>query len=494
MRKKDMKLNFHSKKGKRGYSDSLKKVSRMSKRSKLFLLVIVFAFVTGITTYVIANKKQNNELSMRKSEEHQGENGLNLQGQKQLVIGPYGIGGNLAKDLSINDTEEIVDVWMNGFIENRTPTKVKGIYVTASKANNSVDDLIALVDETELNTMVIDVKDDEGRITYLIDYQDAKEINATRSYISDIDGLIKKLKNKNIYLIARVVAFKDPLLAKERPELSLKKKDGTVFRDKDGLAWVNPYKKEVWDYLVGIATQCAAVGFDEVNFDYIRFSTDSGMKQVDFGEEASNKTKIDIITEFVKYACTRLRTKKIYISADVYGAIINSSVDAKIVGQSYLEMSRYLDYICPMIYPSHYGNGYYGIDYPDTQPYELIIGALESSKSVLKDISERNHKAIVRPWLQDFTASWLKHYIKYGEKEVREQIEAVYDSGYEEWLLWNGAMNYTKDALMTESDAKEAMKNRKTPVVTPITKQEEVLPSNSPDYNEFIVSPWKSGK
>lgn len=491
MRKKDMKLNFSSQKKKRRYSESFIKVSRVSKRFKLFLLVIVFAFITGITTYIIANEKQNNDTFPKKSEEHQREDSIIEQGQKQFIIGPYGINGDFVEELNEIEEEETADVWMNGFIETRIPTKVKGIYVTASKANSTIDDLISLVDKTELNTMVIDVKDDEGRITFLMDDQMAKEIKATKAYISDIDGLIKKLKEKNIYLIARVVAFKDPLLAKEKPELALKKKDGTLFLDKDGLAWVNPYKKEVWDYLVGVATQCAEVGFDEVNFDYIRFSTDSSMKQVDFGEEALNKTKIETITEFVKYACTKLRAKKIFVSADVYGAIINSSVDAKIVGQSYLEMSRYLDYICPMIYPSHYGNGSYGIDYPDTQPYELIMGALGSSKNVLKGISEGEHKAVVRPWLQDFTASWLKHYIKYGGKEVREQIEAVYDSGYEEWLLWNGAMNYTQEALMTEAEAQKAMKNRELQNETTETIEEEVIPSKPPNIEQFITSPWK---
>ena len=154
-------------------------------------------------------------------------------------------------------------------------------------------------------------------------------------------------------------------------------------------------------------------------------------------------------------------------------------------------MSRYLDYICPMIYPSHYGNGSYGIDYPDTQPYELIMGALGSSKNVLKGISEGEHKAVVRPWLQDFTASWLKHYIKYGGKEVREQIEAVYDSGYEEWLLWNGAMNYTQEALMTEAEAQKAMKNRELQNETTETIEEEVIPSKPPNIEQFITSPWK---
>lgn len=491
MKKKDMYLNFGSGKGKRKFSGPKKERSKIGTRSKLFLLVVACAIGVGSITYATVNKKQQDKLAEEKNLEQWEWEESNEQGKNPIIAGPYGIWGVVDEIETSEEEDEVNDVWMRDFIEQRVPTKVKGIYLTASKANSTIDELIALVDETELNTMVIDIKDDDGRITFLMDDEKAIEINATKAYISDIDALIRKLKQKNIYLIARVVAFKDPVLAEKKPELALQNKDGTTFRDKDGLAWVNPYKKEVWDYLVGIASKCAEIGFDEVNFDYIRFSTDSGMKKVDFGEEAINKTKIETITEFVKYACENLRDKGIYVSADVYGAIISSSVDAKIVGQSYVEMAKYLDYICPMIYPSHYGDGYYGIDYPDTKPYELIMGALGSSNKALDEIPEGEHRAIVRPWLQDFTATWLKHYIRYEAKEVREQIEAVYDSGYEEWLLWNGAMNYTEEALMTEDEAKEAFANRPTP--TPLPVEEEVtLPTPVPNVGQFIDSPWKA--
>lgn len=491
MRKNDMKLCFTSKKGKKRHSIFFQQVSRIGKRSGVLFLILVFAVIAGFTSYVIADNKLKNQMISDSNKVNLVDIEENEQRQVEPIIGPYGIGGSITKDEYPNEEVETTDAWMNGHNDTRIPTKVKGIYVTATKANNSIDDLIRLVEDTELNAMVIDIKDDEGRITYPMEYPDAIKINATKAYISDMSALVKKLKSKNIYLIARVVAFKDPLLAKERPELALRNYDGTVFKDKDGLSWVNPYKKEVWDYLIEIAIQCGKIGFDEVNFDYIRFSTDKGMKQVDFGEEAKNKTKIETITEFIKYAYSKLRTKNIFISADVYGAIINSSVDAKIVGQSYLEMSKHLDFICPMIYPSHYGDGYYGIKYPDTQPYELIIGALKSSNGVLSEIPENEHKAIVRPWLQDFTASWLKHYIKYGKNEVRDQINAVYDSGYEEWLLWNGAMNYTKEALMTEDEAKEAMSMRSVPSwVTDDTEGKET--HTTKDIYKHINTPWKA--
>ncbi|HEX3078749.1 MAG TPA: putative glycoside hydrolase [Lachnospiraceae bacterium] len=327
--------------------------------------------------------------------------------------------------------------------------KAKGIYITGPKAGSDkyMKELIQLVDRTELNTMVIDIKNDLGEITYKMDNDTAKEIGATKNYIRDIEALVKELKEKDIYLVARIVAFKDPLLAENMKSLSIKNKDGSTFKDKSGLSWVNPYKKEVWDYLIDIAKQAVDLGFDEIQFDYIRFSTDSKMKQVDFGKEAKGKTKMEAITEFTKYAYEQLSPLGVYVSADVFGAIISSEVDADIVGQSYVDMAKYLDYICPMIYPSHYANGSYDIKNPDLEPYELIKKALEDSKSILEASGNQEHQAIVRPWLQDFTATWLDQYQKYDSDEVRAQIKAVYDSGYEEWILWNGSNNYTEGGL-----------------------------------------------
>lgn len=351
-----------------------------------------------------------------------------------------------------NDTDEKKDTPTNDQQEEEKkvpPCKVKGIYVTGPMAGstNNMKKLINLVDKTELNTMVIDIKNDSGEITCQLDNNTAKEINAITNYISNIEELVKTLKEKNVYLIARIVAFKDPILAEKKPDLSIKNANGTIFRDRSNLAWVNPYKKEVWEYLVSLGKEAAELGFDEIQYDYIRFSTDKGMKQTNFGVDTSKKTKIETITEFTKYAYEQLSPLGVYVSADVYGTIINSDVDAKIVGQSYVEMAKYLDYICPMIYPSHYGNGVYGIKYPDLEPYLLIKSALEDSKEVLKAKEKGEHQAVVRPWLQDFTATWIDKYQKYGASEIREQIKGVYDAGYEEWILWNGSNRYTESGL-----------------------------------------------
>lgn len=340
------------------------------------------------------------------------------------------------------------EVWMPDFVDTRERVDAKGIYISSVYLNKKLNDAIGLVDRTELNAMVIDIKSDAGYITYRMDYDVAKEIGAVSDTIYDINATVKKLKEHNIYLIARVVTLKDPILAERKPELALYNTDGTIFRDKSGLAWVNPYNDGVWDYLVEVCRQCIEVGFDEVNLDYIRFSTDAGMSHVDFGPGAEERSRIDVITDGVRRICEEIKPMGGFVSCDVYGSIITSTVDAKIVGQSYFKMAKYLDYICPMVYPSHYANGYYNLDYPDCHPYELVYHSMLDSNKVLYMIDPTINKAEVRPWLQDFTASWVSHHLNYGVDEVRGQINAVYDAGHNQWLLWNAGINYTEGALL----------------------------------------------
>ena len=416
--------------------------------------------------------------------------------------------------VSENDTSE------EGLLPGEERVKVKGIYVTGAMAGTSgMDDLIALVDRTELNTMVIDVKNDDGRVVYEMDTPMVSEIGSSKKLVSDMPGLIQKCKEHDIYLIARIVAFKDPFLAENRTDLALHDESGNLFRDSSGLAWVNPYKEEVWKYLLEIAEEAVAIGFDEIQFDYIRFATDSGMKNVDFGPEAEGKSREAVITEFVEYASERLHSQGISVSADVYGIVIDSELDASLVGQNYYEMSKYLDYISPMVYPSHYGPGNLGLAVPDAQPYETIYRSMSASRKVLaglegpeeeveavsgndiplktEDVSGNDVpqdaaaesvgvvsqetaavsgngavsagartelpdpkemepaeeiRAQVRPWLQDFTATWVDGHITYGPEEIRAQIQAVYDAGYEEWILWNAANRYTEGGLLPEEE------------------------------------------
>ena len=335
----------------------------------------------------------------------------------------------------------------------REPVKVKGIYVSGPVAGIArMDELIELVDQTELNAVVIDIKNDEGKVTYDMQSEQVLEIGASVNYISDIEALVTKCKEKNIYLIARIVAFRDPYLAEQKPEWAVHTKEGAVFRDKSGLAWVNPYERGVWDYLVEIASEAAAVGFDEVQFDYIRFSTDVKADEVDYGPEAETVGKIDVITEFTQYIYEKLRPLGVYVAADVFGTVIENETDQQIVGQDYVKMAEYLDYICPMIYPSHYRNGSYGIAVPDADPYHTIYGACSASVQELGVLPEEN-RAHVRAWLQSFTASWVPGHISYGPQQIRAQIKGAYDAGYDEWILWNAAVKYQRDSLLTNEEA-----------------------------------------
>lgn len=331
------------------------------------------------------------------------------------------------------------------------PETIKGIYVPAKTAGtDSINKLINIAETTEINAMVIDVKDDHGKITYAMDCDLAKRIGAVTDTITNMDELVKALKARKIYLIARIVAFKDPCLAAKRTDLAIKNKDGSIYRDTNGDAWVNPYNKEVWNYLVDVASHAVGTGFDEIQFDYIRFSTGNGIAKADFGKEAENKTKEQVITEFTRYLYHKLKPLGVNVSADVYGAVINSNIDAGLVGQNYVEMSKYLDYICPMIYPSHFGNGNYGVMYPDLEPYNIIHKVMLASKSKLDQIPDGKHHAVVRPWLQDFTATWLKNHKTYGGPELRQEIKGVYSAGYGEWLLWNNSCQYSVDGLLKE--------------------------------------------
>jgi len=334
---------------------------------------------------------------------------------------------------------------------------IKGIYISGNRAGSErIDELIDLCNRTEINAMVIDVKSDDGYVTFAMDSPVVEEFGIIPNSvpIKDIEALIKKLYANNIYPIARIVTFKDSTIKEKHPEYMLKNKDGTFYESSEPggkkATWLNPYNKEVWDYILTISKEAAAVGFKEIQFDYIRFHERAHADQVDFGPESIGKEKTQIISEFTKYIVEQLHQEEVYVSADVFGAIITSEIDAKIVGQDYAQMSKYLDYICPMVYPSHYADGSFGVEHPDLDPYEIILNAMRASNDQIKVIKEGEHRAIVRPWLQDFTAKWIPVYQEYGAKELRDQIQGVYDAGLDEWLLWNASNWYTEEGLLVK--------------------------------------------
>ena len=328
------------------------------------------------------------------------------------------------------------------------PVKVKGIYVTGPAAGSErMEQLIDLVSSTELNTMVIDVKNDEGNLTYKMEVPASANLEAGIRYVKDMPALVERLHQQGIYVIARIVCFKDPVLAAARPELALRLPDGKAVMDANGLAWVNPYKEEVWDYLCTLAECASRDGFDEIQFDYVRFPIGNDANAADYGVDMSTYPREAGLTDFFDYASKRLHEKQIIFGADLFGTIIGSDVDRDRTGQNYLSIAEHADAICPMIYPSHYANGTFGMNVPDQYPYETIANALELSKEELGETD--SPKGVVRPWLQCFNAIWVDGHITYGSKEVHDQIQAVYDAGYEEWFLWHASNHYeqVKSAL-----------------------------------------------
>lgn len=325
--------------------------------------------------------------------------------------------------------------------------KVRGIYVTGPMAGSAaMDSLINLVDETELNAMVIDIKNDDGNITYKMDMDSAREMGACVNYIPDMEGLMARLKEHHIYTIARVVCFKDPYLAAAKPELALKKPDGTPVTDANGLTFVNPYREETWEYIVDVAIAASELGFDEVQFDYVRFPIGEDADAADYGVDLNTYTKEQAITGFLSYAAERFGEENIVFGADVFGTIIGSETDVERVGQNYRTLGETVDVLSPMVYPSHYANGVFGLDVPDAHPYETVLAALQGSGKELETIGEAD-RAVVRPWLQSFTATWVDGHIPYEGEEIRQQIQAVYDAGYEEWILWNASNRYSAEGL-----------------------------------------------
>ena len=333
-----------------------------------------------------------------------------------------------------------------GYSTHMSTEPIKGVYLPATNMKQ-LDELIQLAKETEVNGIVIDVKTDIGYLTFKTDNPKLKISNRENPHISNMKEVMDKLYSANIYPIARIVAFKDNVYTTAVPEQAVTTADGALFKTSKGEQWLNPYDKRNWEYLLEIGKEAAELGFKEIQLDYIRFHESMNGKELNFPED---KEKTQIITEFTAYMVENLHPYGVKVSADVFGTIITSKIDAEIVGQDYKELIKYLDYICPMIYPSHYGAGSFGIADPDLAPYELILEVMQYSNISLSDVPRSERVAKVRPWLQDFTASWLSTHQEYGDKQVREQVKAIYDGLGSEWLLWNGAGKYHKNALEKE--------------------------------------------
>lgn len=344
---------------------------------------------------------------------------------------------------------------------------VKGIYVTSnSTQGDKIDQLIKYVKDAKLNAMVIDVKDDEGNVTMKFNTGN-KLIDKNTMDIADAKPLLKKLKDNDIYPIARIVTFKDTKLAKEHPEWSYKEKDGSVWQNGKGDSFVNPFVKDVWKYNVSISKEAAKAGFQDIQYDYVRFpegfENEADQLDYDKGDYKNSKLskgdqRVDAVTSYLEYARKELKPYNVKISADVFGysALVKNAPG---IGQSFPKISKNVDAISSMIYPSHWSPGDFGLEAPDTEPYKTVNRYIQKENNILDSLGKQ--KPISRPWIQDFTASYLgeDNYKEYDAKALSDQVQALKDNGVNEFLLWNAGNDYTKGANFNPEKGKNQDKD-----------------------------------
>lgn len=347
--------------------------------------------------------------------------------------------------------------------------------------------MLHLVDSTALNAMVINVKDDLGHLTFRPD-KDHPLYEQSENVIKDVDKLLKTLEEHQIYPIARIVVFKDSIISRKKPEWSYLNPDGSVWQNKPGPrgeSFINPFLKEVWDYNLQFARLAAEKGFKEIQFDYVRFPEGFEHKdevlQYSMGDYKPIPIKnaqgeivdydmvqprVQAVTDFVAYAEKTLKEEyDVEISVDIFGYSATIP-EAPGIGQNFTKISRHVDVISSMIYPSHW-TSYFGIRHPDLEPYRLIQEYIKVEKDRLRQMTDR---PISRPWLQDFTASYLPDgtWKRYGVEEVEAQIRALNEAGVWEFLLWNSGNNYTKGVNYLPIGPKPYTENEKNHSTQPI--------------------------
>jgi hypothetical protein len=346
-------------------------------------------------------------------------------------------------------------VFIPSYVE--TPVPVRGLYMTSwTAATPSLrNNLVKIIDDTELNTVVIDVKDYSGKIVFSVNNPELKKFGSEEIRISNLPEFIETLHKKNIYVIARIAVFQDAYFVKYRPDLAVKNKNGdSVWKDRKGISWIDPGSREYWNYIILLSGEVRKVGFDEINFDYIRFPSDGNMQDISY-PWSSTTPKAEVLKDFFSFVHDKLSVQEVNlddrkslqskpvprlkISADVFGMVTTAKDDMGI-GQLLENTLPYFDFVMPMVYPSHYPATFEGYQNPEAYPYEIVKIAMQSAVDRANLASTTPEK--LRPWLQDFG---LK--MTYGPAEVKAQIKATYDVGLDSWVLWSASNKYTKGAL-----------------------------------------------
>ena len=325
-----------------------------------------------------------------------------------------------------------------------TPQSVKAIYMTSWVAGTPRirEHLLELLKSTELNAVVIDVKDATGKIAFSVEDPYLEELHVAEARVRDLPDLIRKLHEFHIYVIGRVAVFEDPYLPTIKPTLALHRKStGAIWHDQKGMAWLDQRSPAVWEYIVHIAREAYAQGFDEINFDYVRFPSDGATDDIDYALPQGQKLdKPAELEKFFRYLHGELSDLGAPLSADLFGQITSSKDDMGI-GQSIERAAPYFDYLAPMVYPSHYSPGFLNLKNPAAHPYEVVEYALLSGSIKLVEASSTPAK--LRPWLQDFSLA-----TPYTPAMVRAQIKATYDAGLTSWMLWDPGNHYSPEALL----------------------------------------------
>jgi hypothetical protein len=321
-----------------------------------------------------------------------------------------------------------------------SPVTPKGLYLTVFGigSRDLRNSALKLIEETDLNTLVIDVKGDRGIVPYKSSVTLASDVGSQKVItVRDIKGLMMTLKEKGVYTIARIVVFKDDPLATARPDLAVKTSQGDVWHDREDLAWVDPFRKEVWDYNIDLAVEAAQYGFDEIQFDYVRFPDTPGLQ---FTQPNTEENRVAAISGFLAEAKKRLAPYNVFLDADIFGYVCWNLNDTKI-GQKLENLAGTLDYLCPMLYPSGFRYGIPGYRNPVDHPYEMVYLSL-------KKAAERTHLPPVRfrPWLQAFR-DYAFDGREFGAQQISDQISAAEKFGSDGWMLWNPHNVYSKDGL-----------------------------------------------
>jgi hypothetical protein len=329
---------------------------------------------------------------------------------------------------------------------NRTVTRinvdsefpvVRALYVNrfAAQSSKRMKQMIQIADETEINAFVIDLKDEFG-LNYSPSNPEYAKNAGTSGTIKGLPALLDTLRAHHILPIARMVVFKDSVTARVHPEWTIRKQDGSVWRDKKSLAWVNPYHHELWDYNIGVAEELVKMGFSEIQFDYIRFPEPYASLPKQVFPDSKGMSKPDVLAAYLKAAHGRLDKLGARTTADVFGLVTTVGGPLE-VGQYWEKISPNVDVVLPMVYPSHYPHGDLGLAVPNAEPYRVLKISLSKAKERDQKLGIKMPEH-VRPWLQAFTLGKPA----YGPAEIEAQKKGAYDAGYDGWVLWNPGSKY----------------------------------------------------